>query len=269
MLGSKRKSDGSWDYYIDAENKIGYVRLTSFSQNTALDLVKALEELDKKGLKAFVLDLRFNPGGLLDSAVKISDIFIDDGQIVTIRPRTEEPKVISGTPKVVNGSHESSLLDFPMVCLVNGGSASGSEIVSACLQDHHRAIIVGERSYGKGSVQNIQPFEGGALKMTTASFWRPSGKNLNKSSTAGKEDEDWGVIPDKGFEVKLPRKERDDLAEHQHNLEIIPRPTARKRNPSRNSRTSNSTRPWNTFAARSRWQPRRQPKRQGEPWWGW
>ena len=76
-----------------------------------------------------------------------------------------------------------------MVCLVNGDSASGSEIVSACLQDHHRAIIIGERSYGKGSVQNIRDFDGGEMKLTTASFWRPSGKNLNKSSTAGREQD--------------------------------------------------------------------------------
>ena len=177
-----------------------------------------VNDLDKKKeVKGFILDLRFNPGGLLDSAVKISDLFIDDGLIVTVRPRLEKEVAFPG-------EHDGSHLDFPMACLVNGGSASGSEIVAACLQDHHRAIIIGERSYGKGSVQNIQPFEGGNLKMTTASFWRPSGKNLNKSSTGGKDDDEWGVLPDKGFQIKLTRKERDDLFEYQHNLEIIPRP---------------------------------------------
>jgi carboxyl-terminal processing protease len=110
-----------------------------------------------------------------------------------------------------------------MVCLVNGYSASGSEIVAACLQDHNRAKIVGERSYGKGSVQNVQPFEEGELKLTIASFWRPNGKNLNKLSTSGKDDDEWGVMPDKGYLVKLSRKERDELAEHQRNQEIIPR----------------------------------------------
>jgi C-terminal processing protease CtpA/Prc len=108
-----------------------------------------------------------------------------------------------------------------MVCLVNGGSASGSEIVSACLQDHGRAIIMGERSFGKGRVQNIQPFEGGQLKLTNASFWRPNGKNLDKLSTQGREEDDWGVSPDKGFALKLSRKERDDLFEHQHQSELI------------------------------------------------
>jgi carboxyl-terminal processing protease len=114
-------------------------------------------------------------------------------------------------------------LDFPMVCLVNGMSASGSEIVAACLQDHYRAVIMGERSYGKGSVQNIQPFEGGELKLTTASFWRPNGKNLNKSSTSGKAEEEWGVSPNKGFLLKLSDRERDLLYDSQHDTEIIPR----------------------------------------------
>jgi carboxyl-terminal processing protease len=117
-----------------------------------------------------------------------------------------------------------------MVCLVNGGSASGSEIVSAALQDHKRALIVGERSYGKGSVQNIMKFEGGELKMTTATFWRPSGKNLNKA-TAGKnggpgnDDDVWGVVPDRA--IKLERKERGDLEEALHQAEVI-QPKGRK-----------------------------------------
>lgn len=112
-------------------------------------------------------------------------------------------------------------MDFPMVCLVNGGSASGSEIVSACLQDHHRALVIGERSYGKGSVQNIQAFGEGELKLTIASFWRPNGKNLNKSSTKGKDEDEWGVKPD--IEIKLSRKERDDLADSQRESEVIQR----------------------------------------------
>ena len=113
-----------------------------------------------------------------------------------------------------------------MVCLVNGHSASGSEIVAACLQDHKRALIVGERSYGKGSVQNVQQFEDGDLKVTIASFWRPSGKNLARLTPAGKtasEDQEWGVHPDKGYIVKLNEKERDDLQDYQHNQEIIQR----------------------------------------------
>src|SRR5207302_5697445 len=172
--------------------------------------------LNRQGVNGFILDLRFNPGGLLTSAIEISDMFIDDGLIVTIKPRV-------GREIPYQGEHEGSFLNFPMVCLVNGLSASGSEIVAACLQDHERAIIMGERSYGKGSVQNIQPFEGGELKFTTASYWRPSGKNINKSSTSGKDDEEWGVIPNPGFTLNLSDKDRDQLYEYQHESEIIPR----------------------------------------------
>src|SRR5207302_493077 len=172
--------------------------------------------LNRQGVNGFILDLRFNPGGLLTSAIEISDMFIDDGLIVTIKPRV-------GREIPYQGEHEGSFLNFPMVCLVNGLSASGSEIVAACLQDHERAIVMGERSYGKGSVQNIQTFEGGELKFTTASFWRPSGKNLNKSSTHGREDEDWGVIPNRGYVINLSEKEREQLYEHLHDSEIIPR----------------------------------------------
>ena len=214
VLGTRRKSDDNWDYMVDPDSKIGYIRLTTFARNSFRDMAKVMKDLKKQGIKGMVLDLRFNPGGLLDSACDISDLFIDDGVIVTIKPRV-------GKSHSFMGKKDGSYPDFPMVCLVNGGSASGSEIVSACLQDHHRAVVMGERSYGKGSVQNIQDFEGGQLKLTTASFWRPSGKNLNKSSTKGAEEDEWGVTPDKGFLIKLSSKEREDLAEYQHNLEII------------------------------------------------
>ncbi len=213
VMGYKRKTDDDWDFLIDPERKIGYVRLTTFARNSYDDLKRAMNDLvEKDKIKGFILDLRFNPGGLLQSAVDISDLYIDDGLIVSIRPRV-------GRENKFPGKHRGSLLDFPMVCLVNGYSASGSEIVSAALQDHKRAYIIGERSYGKGSVQNIQPFEGGEIKLTTASFWRPSGQNLNKSSTDGKEEDVWGVTPD--LVVKLSHKEREDLAEAQRKSEII------------------------------------------------
>jgi C-terminal peptidase prc len=222
VLGWKRNPDDEWNYLIDPVNKIGYVRLTSFSNNTAGDLQRVMKELTREGIRGFVLDLRFNPGGLLESAVKISDLYVDDGLIVSIRPRV-------GREARYGGQHEGSLLDFPMVCLVNGYSASGSEIVSAALQDHKRAVIVGERSYGKGSVQNIQEFDGGQIKLTTASFWRPSGKNLNKSSTTGKDEDEWGVTPDKV--VKLTGKERKDLDDALHDAEIIQRKDIKPKEP--------------------------------------
>jgi carboxyl-terminal processing protease len=219
---------------IDRENKIGYIRLTSFARTSARDIQKVMKELvDKEKIKGFVLDLRFNPGGLLDAANQITDLYIGDGTIVSIRPRPDEAGRIR--EKKFKGQWDGSLLGFPMVCLVNGYSASGSEIVSAALQDHERARIFGERSYGKGSVQNLLDFDiydpqtfktlKAEIKLTTATFWRPSGKNLNKASTSGKDEDTWGVTPD--TTIKLSAKERRDLAEYQRNLETIERPDRR------------------------------------------
>ena len=214
VVGWKRNSDDEWNYMIDPVRKIGYVRITSFSKHTYRDLQKVMQDLNAQGIRGLVLDLRFNPGGLLDSAVRISDLYVDDGLIVSIRNR-------AGREQKLTGNHEGSMLDFPMVCMVNGYSASGSEIVSAALQDHKRAYIVGERSYGKGSVQNIQEFHDGQIKLTTASFWRPSGKNLNKASTPGRDEDTWGVTPDKV--VKLNLKERKELDDALRDAEVIQR----------------------------------------------
>jgi carboxyl-terminal processing protease len=219
VLGIKRGADDQWDYVIDPENQICYVRLAGFQESTARDLEQLMKKLTKTGIKGFILDLRFNPGGLLDQAVKICDMFIDEGVIVTIKPRNGPEASYLGTGK---GRYTS----FPMVCLVNGYSASASEIVSACLQDHSRAIIMGSRSYGKGSVQTILDFREtkGKLKVTTATFWRPNGHNLNKASTGGKDDEDWGVMPDKGYNLPLKAKELNDLLDFQTEREFIQRP---------------------------------------------
>ena len=137
VLGVKRTKKDTWNYVIDPDNKICYVRLTQFSENTYGELEKVMKQLYKDGIKGFILDLRFNPGGLLDSSIKISDLFIDDGMIVTVRHR-------DGTETSYVGRHDGSYTTFPMVCLINGGKRSiASEIVSACLQDHGRAIIIG------------------------------------------------------------------------------------------------------------------------------
>jgi carboxyl-terminal processing protease len=217
VLGYQRNSDDSWDYFVDPKTKIGYIRLTSFARKSNDDMKAAVEELVKQGMKGLVLDLRFNPGGYLNVANDICDLFIDDGIIVGIKERGKEPRAMTGETK-------GSQTFFPMVCMVNGFSASGSEIVGACLTDHHRAVIVGERSFGKGSVQTIQPFEptGGEIKLTTAAFLAPTFRNLNKSSTSGKEEEDWGVRPDPGFNIKLTPEEQNELADRLQEREIIP-----------------------------------------------
>jgi C-terminal peptidase prc len=228
VLGYRRKADDSWDFLVDHKNKIGYIRLTSFARTSYRDMEAVMKELVRKEeIKGFVLDLRGNPGGLLDQAIKITDLFIADGVIVGIRERGN-----AESEERFKGRFDGSLLGFPMVCLINGGSASGSEIVSAALQDHERARIIGERSYGKGSVQKLFEVEvedpktgvkqAAEIKMTTATFWRPSGKNLNKASTSGKDEDTWGVTPD--TVIKLGRKETRDLYEAQRNSETIERP---------------------------------------------
>jgi C-terminal peptidase prc len=224
VFGVKRNDDDSWDFYLDAENKIAYVRLSQFARNTEAGLIQAVKDLQKKGLNGLILDLRFNPGGYLDSAVDISDLFVDDGKIVEIRPR-------EGKPKVFRGESRNSLLNFPLVVLINGESASASEIVSACIQDHERGIVMGERSFGKGSVQNIMPSntgDGGEIKITTATYWRPSGKNINRFPNSSPTD-DWGVVPHADYTLALTPAERDELHEYLTKRSYIPRRDAPKK----------------------------------------
>ena len=216
VLGDKYNGD-EWEFMLDPERKIGYIRLTHFSRRTGDEMVEAIEALKKDGMKGLVLDLRFNPGGLLSEAIRIADLFIDSGRIVSTKGRNTRERSWDATK-------EGSFTGFPVAILVNRFSASASEIVSACLQDHKRAVVVGERTWGKGSVQNVIDLEEGksALKLTTASYHRPSGKNIDRQAAANGSDE-WGVSPDEGYQVKLSpdelqqyltfRRERDILRE--------------------------------------------------------
>ncbi len=158
------------------QNDIGYIRLTVFNQNTAPGLKKAIEEIKaetKGNLVGYVIDLRNNPGGLLDQAIEVSDAFLDKGEIVSTRGRTtRDTKRDNATPgDLVDGK--------PVIVLVNGGSASASEIVAGALQDHRRGLVVGTTTFGKGSVQTIIPLPGhGAMRLTTARYYTPSGRSI-------------------------------------------------------------------------------------------
>jgi carboxyl-terminal processing protease len=204
VLGDRRKTDNlrAWDLMLDNENKIGYIRLLNFGETASKELREAIEELQREGMRGLVLDLRNNPGGLLKQAREVSDLFLTEGRIVSTKGRNHKEEVYEA-------KSEGTLLlpaeQHPMAVLVNKYSASASEIVAAALQDHNRAIIVGERTYGKGSVQNIiEMHEGGersALKLTTASYWRPSGKNIHRFPDS-KDSDDWGVRPnDSGYKL--------------------------------------------------------------------
>ncbi len=158
------------------EGKIGYVRITSFTEQSDVGLKKAMDAFDKElgdELLGIVLDLRNNPGGLLDQAVAISDAFMERGEIVSTRSRKAEDtsRYNARTGDLARGK--------PVVVLINGGSASASEIVAGALQDHKRAVILGTRSFGKGSVQTIMPLPGhGAMRLTTARYYTPSGRSI-------------------------------------------------------------------------------------------
>ncbi|MBD1157378.1 S41 family peptidase [Pelagibacterales bacterium SAG-MED20] len=158
------------------ENNVGYIRLTSFNDNSSQQIKKKIEKLNKnKNLKGYILDLRNNPGGLLSQAIKISDFFLDDGEIVSTKSRkvSENRKWFAKKGDITNGQ--------TVIVLINYGSASASEIVAGALKDHKRAIILGENSYGKGSVQSIIPLKNkGAIRLTIAKYYLPSGKSISE-----------------------------------------------------------------------------------------
>ena len=158
------------------ENNIGYLRLTSFNDNSSKQIKKQIKKLKKnKNLNSYILDLRNNPGGLLSQAIKISDFFLEDGEIVSTKSRkkSENRKWFAKKGDILDGK--------TLLVLINYGSASASEIVAGALKDHKRAILVGENSYGKGSVQSIIPLKNkGAIRLTVAKYYLPSGKSISE-----------------------------------------------------------------------------------------
>ena len=175
------------------EDNVGYLRVTAFNEQTSPSLKRAIERIkDEVGgdLEGFVLDLRNNPGGLLDEAVAVSDTFLDKGEIVSTRGRD------SDDTQRFNADSGDMIDGLPIVVLINGGSASASEIVAGALQDHRRAIVMGTQSFGKGSVQTIIPLSGhGAMRLTTARYYTPSGTSIQAT----------GIKPD--IEVEQARVE--------------------------------------------------------------
>ncbi|OGP82978.1 MAG: peptidase S41 [Deltaproteobacteria bacterium RBG_16_54_11] len=178
--------------YKTLEKGYGYLRISQFQEKTSADATRALEALQKEnpeGIKGLILDLRNDPGGLLDQAVGVSDLFLDDGVIVTIKGRNEEEKT------AFNAHLEGTMPNWPMVVLVNQGSASASEIVAGALQDYGRAVIMGSKTFGKGSVQTIIPLDDGSgIRLTTARYYTPKGRTIHEK----------GIEPD----IPLPAAEK-------------------------------------------------------------
>ncbi|MBN2580542.1 MAG: S41 family peptidase [Pirellulales bacterium] len=204
VLGESRDADGSWNYMLPGKDRIGYVRISSFSKNTAEELKQVLHSLTEEGVRGLILDLRNNPGGIFSAAAAVCNLFVKQGVIVTRLGR--HGRIMES----VSADGDAPYPDLPLAVLVNQNSASASEIVAACLQDHHRAAVIGQRTYGKGTVQQIFELDhdAGSLRLTTSSYGRPSGKNINRRPGAGK-DETWGVRPDPGRKVAL---DNDELA---------------------------------------------------------
>ncbi len=178
------------------------------AEDTVDEMRAALDWLVDHGMQALILDLRNDPGGLLRAATDVCDVFIDSGVIVTKRGRDARNE------EIVRATAKGAYKDFPLAVLVDHGSASASEIVAACLQDHRRAVIVGQRTFGKGTVQEIIDLKTtqSALRLTIASYWRPSGKNIHRTADAG-EDDVWGVTPNEGYEVIVEGEELRRLRE--------------------------------------------------------
>ena len=188
------------------DNSIGYVRLTEFTQRSAIDFDAALKTLKSKGMTSLVVDLRNNPGGLLNVAVDVCRLFIGNNKLIVYTEGRRQPK------QEFRADATAPYAGLPMVILVNHGSASGSEIFAGCLQDYHRAVILGSESFGKGSVQSVIPLaDGSGLRLTTAKYYTPSGRTFHRDEKTGK----GGITPDividvpRDVEIKLQTQEEE------------------------------------------------------------
>lgn len=215
VTGVQRRADdpNRWEWFVDKPNGIALVRVGAFNELTAKELKAAVEEIEKEGGKGLILDLRENPGGLLTQAIEVSNLFLPEGApIVGTRGRDPEKTRDFKAKKDVEIFKQK-----PIVVLVNDGSASASEIVASALQDNHRATIVGERSYGKGSVQKLLRIQGGnepaAVKLTTETYWRPNGKNMDRKLAEKDGSNEWGVTPDLEAAVTPEERAREVLVE--------------------------------------------------------
>lgn len=209
-----------WDFLIDHDNKIGYVRLTQFTPTAAQELTDVLVQLNAQraaedgGLRGLILDLRNDPGGVLEAALSIADLFLKEGVIVSVKGRT-------GVDEVHRARPDGTLPEFPLIVMVNGQSASASEIVAGALSDHKRAIVVGTRSFGKGLVQSVQTLrrgEGAQIKFTSQRYYLPSGRLIQRTDQA----DTWGVDPTPGYYIPMTEQEQIARILERRERDILP-----------------------------------------------
>ncbi|MDD5134212.1 MAG: S41 family peptidase [Phycisphaerae bacterium] len=212
-----RDDSGNWLYFIDDKEKVGYVRISQFSGTTAADLDRILSGLETKGMKALILDLRYNTGGYLQSAADVADLFVDKGIMVSTQPRVGLPSWEAAHKR---GTHPF----YPVVILINSGSASASEIVAGALADesYSRATLVGRQSYGKGSVQTVTgyPGQGAQLKYTMAYYHLPNGSRVKDRWAMEKVGrKDWGIMPN--VKIELTSDELKKMFDNQRDNDVL------------------------------------------------
>ncbi|HSU68399.1 MAG TPA: S41 family peptidase [Tepidisphaeraceae bacterium] len=190
VKGYVHRPGGGWDYVLDPQTHIGYIRITNFTADTSSELNSAIETMKLQHVRGLIMDLRYNPGGLLTAATDVVDKFLDHGVIVSTRPDRDT----GNQPTIAVAKPDADDSKLPLVVLVNQYSASASEIVSGALKDDHRATIVGERTFGKGSVQMLFPISDRSayLKLTTSHYYLPSGRCIHREENS----KEWGVDPD-------------------------------------------------------------------------
>ena len=248
VLGDRRRPDGSWEWMAEGEDPAcAIVRIASFGERTPDEARRALEAIAAEissgaSVDSIVLDLRGNPGGLLAAAVEVCDLFLDEGVIVSTRGRRRG--VDAGDDAALDmrrATRGTALADLRMAVLVDGLTASAAEVVAACLQDHGRAIVVGSRTFGKGTVQSILPLSDGSglVKLTTAEYLRPSRVNIHRRNDDDSRDA-WGVTPDPGCELTPTRRQIESLDVWRRLRDAVP---SKGVDADRNAPTSRTTLP--------------------------
>lgn len=197
VLGVVRQDDNNWDHWIDRARKVAHVRIGTLGHGTSTDLAETIVDLEGQGMRGLILDLRWCPGGFLNEAVNIAQIFVGDTRVASVRGRDGKEIEYGSSKQPRSGG-------FPLIVLVNGDTSGGAELIAAAIQDTRRGLVAGQRTLGKASIQTPidLPLPNTKFKITTGTFFRPSGKNLHRFSDS-KPTDDWGVCPDRDMEYRV------------------------------------------------------------------